>query len=331
MRIAMLVALGGLLLLACGVEPEEPERRSWADVVQLQPAGSDEADRPASNGIPVVRSVRIDPAEPFPGDRVRAVVDVERSDGNRFALRFTWELDGELLERGASSIDLPDDMRAGDVIEVTVVAGDGIAESEPKRATATVANQRPRLLGISITPAGVIIPGETIVVTPEAVDPDGDELEYDYSWTVNGEAQVIDFWDPQDHFSTAGLRQGDRIEVTVVARDRRGAQSRPLASGAIDLRAAAPEILSAPAGYDGGTFRYSLEARDPQGGRLRFSLRKGPEGMRVDPDRGEVFWSPAPNQTGIHPVEIVVENSGGIRAIQAFELEVSMGAAKLSP
>ena len=151
------------------------------------------------------------------------------------------------------------------------------------------------------------------------------------TWTVNGEAQVIDFWDPQDHFSTAGLRQGDRIEVTVVARDRRGAQSRPLASGAIDLRAAAPEILSAPAGYDGGTFRYSLEARDPQGGRLRFSLRKGPEGMRVDPDRGEVFWSPAPNQTGIHPVEIVVENSGGIRAIQAFELEVSMGAAKLSP
>ena len=329
MRIAIVVALGGLLLLACGGEPEQPERHSWADVVQQ--AGGDEAERKTSNDTPVVRSVRIDPAEPFPGDRIRAVVDVDEPDGNRFALGFTWKLDGKLLGRGASSIDLPDDLRAGDVIEVTVVAGDGIAESEPKRATATVGNQRPRLLGISIAPAGVILPGETIVVTPEAVDPDGDELEYDYSWTVNGEAHEIDAWDPQDHFSTAGLRKGDRIEVTVVARDRRGAQSRPLSSGAIDLGDAAPEILSGPAGYDGGTFRYSLEARDPQGGRLRFSLRKGPEGMRVDPDRGEVLWLPAPNQTGIHPVEIVVENSGGIRAIQAFELEVSMGAVTRSP
>ena len=55
-------------------------------------------------------------------------------------------------------------------------------------------------------------------------------------------------------------------------------------------------------------------------------------GMTVDPNRGEVTWLPKPNQTGIHPVEIVVQNSGGTRSIQTFDLEVLMGpAAKVSP
>lgn len=320
-------ALGGLML-ACGSgpeAPEAPERRTWADVAQKN--GGDEAARRAANEAPTVRSVRIEPPEPMPGERVRAVVDVDEPDGNRFAIGYTWFADGWELDRGAPSVDLPENLRAGDLIEVTVVVGDGIAESEPVRATTKVGNRRPRVVGLSVEPAGNVTPGQAIVVKPEASDTDGDDLEYEYTWTVNGEPQEIDSWGPQDRFPTEGLRSGDRIEVTVVARDRRGARSRPLSSGPIALGDAAPEILSAPSGYDGGTFRYAIEARDPQGGQLHFSLRKRPEGMTVDPRRGEVVWLPKASQAGIHPVEVVVENRSGTRAIQAFDLEVSLGVA----
>ena len=70
-----------------------------------------------------------------------------------------------------------------------------------------------------------------------------------------------------------------------------------------------------------------MKARDPEGDRsLRYQLRKGPEGMTINPVLGELRWLPRAEQAGVHPVEIAVLDSRGATAVQVFELTVGAGA-----
>jgi hypothetical protein len=312
-------------VLACGSGPAEPERQTWGGIAQH--AGGVEGEREAAGAPPSVRAVRVEPTEPMPGDRVRAIVEVDDPDGRGFVIGYTWSVGGREIGRGASGIDLPEDARAGEPVEVTVVVSDGSIEGEPFTASAAVGNRRPRLARLDFETSSNLVPGDTIVAVPEAFDADDDSLEFEYEWTVNREPLELDSWSPQDRIPTDALGSGDVVQVTVVARDHRGARSLPLTSRSLTLGDAPPEILSAPSGWEDGTFRYAVEARDPQGGALRFGLRTGPDGMRVDPMRGVVEWRPAPGQAGTHPVEIVVENRSGARAIQAFDVEVSLEVA----
>ena len=73
-----------------------------------------------------------------------------------------------------------------------------------------------------------------------------------------------------------------------------------------------------------GVFRYQVRAEDPDGSRdLRYSLIQAPEGMSVSPLGGLVQWHPRPDQVGVHPVEIVVEDDAGGRVSQRFDLTLT--------
>ena len=86
-----------------------------------------------------------------------------------------------------------------------------------------------------------------------------------------------------------------------------------------------PEIVSLPPGItDEGVFRYVVEARDPDGDRnLRYRLAEGPEGMSIDEVLGELEWRPGANQSGTHPVSIVVRDSSRLETTQSFEVTVT--------
>jgi hypothetical protein len=167
------------------------------------------------------------------------------------------------------------------------------------------------------------------VATPVARDPDGDALEFRFRWTVNDETL-----EGQEEASlpTEGLESGDQIRVEVVASDGEG-ESDAAWSGVLLVGNAAPEIVSRPSAVGPGeAFRYRVDARDPEGDRsLRYQLRKGPEGMTINPILGEVHWQPRADQAGAHPVEIAVEDSRGARSVQAFELTVGSPPAAPTP
>ncbi len=52
-----------------------------------------------------------------------------------------------------------------------------------------------------------------------------------------------------------------------------------------------------------------------------FSLSEAPEGLSVDPDTGELHWTPTPDQAGAHRVALVATGSSGA-SVQSFEVEV---------
>jgi hypothetical protein len=106
-------------------------------------------------------------------------------------------------------------------------------------------------------------------------------------------------------------------------------ESQPIESPLLMVENGAPLIHSAPgdAGPD-GVFRYQVRAEDPEGDTdLRFSLAQAPRGMTVTALGGLVEWRPAADQAGVHPVQIVVEDSRGGRARQSFELTIAPPAS----
>jgi hypothetical protein len=301
----------GALLLACG--GADQERR--AHTRPLAPrAAKAEANRP-----PVIQRVHLEPREPVAGERVRAVVAASDPDGDPIRLGYLWRVGGRTIANDALHLELGS-VAKGTSVEVTVTASDGRKESSSVQADVRVANRRPHLLGLRLDPPEEVAPGSLVVVTAQAEDPDEDRLDYSYQWSVNG--RPVDEKGPS--FSSVGLERGDEIQVRVVATDGDG-ESDPLESAPVRVANAPPKILSSPpSAWNDGTFRYTLEVRDPDGDRtLRYRLVKGPRGMTVDPVLGEITWTPDPSQAGRHPVEVGVEDAYGAVAAQRFELTVS--------
>ena len=165
-----------------------------------------------------------------------------------------------------------------------VTASDGRSESEPFVATTQIGNRPPRIANLTIQPAGKITAAGPITAVATGDDPDGDPVDYEYTWTVNG--TTSDERGPV--FPDTELKRGDIVVVSVIARDEQG-ESEPLASPPIEVMNAAPVIRSQPdvAGAE-GVFEYQVVAEDPDGDELRYGLGKVPEGMSVLAESGDV-------------------------------------------
>ncbi len=75
-------------------------------------------------------------------------------------------------------------------------------------------------------------------------------------------------------------------------------------------------------GSVGSTYAYSIQASDPEGTPLVFSLGRGPDGMTVDPTTGSVQWTPTATQVGKFVVTLRATDSVGAVAVESFELDV---------
>jgi len=305
---AVLVAGGS----ACGGNDEA--------AVLVAPMKVERAANSGTNHAPVIRSVRLDPATPVNGDRIHAIVSVADEDGDPIELGFEWQISGRLIPTGEASIELKG-VTKRDRIEVAVKASDGRLQSDTARAEARVQNRRPTLVGIAVRPQPEVLPGETLVATARANDPDGDSVTYRYGWRVNGDLQM----ETGDTFETDNLVQGDEVQAIVVASDGT-TDSDDLASVVVRVGNTPPEIVSVPEGnWTNKGFSYEVQANDPDNnGPLRYALKTGPKGMRVDSVIGKVVWQPTSDQTGVHPIEIAVSDAAGATSVQIFEITVKV-------
>lgn len=328
-RSTVLALAGATLLAACGDAPVASSGRSMSGPAEpAQPAAAR-----AGGSAPQIRSVSIVPSEPRPGDAVQAQVSVHDADGDVTHLRFTWTADGEPIPGGrGATLQLPDYAK-GTRIEVQAVASDGALESAPAVARAEIANAPPTITGVRFEPAEGIRAGMPVAAVVDGEDRDGDEIAYRYQWLVNG--RVLERGGDGPALDTTGLHRGDTIAVRVVADDGDD-ESDGWATPSLALANSAPNFTSSPPPgmASDGTYRYPLEASDPDGDRsLRFQLASGPAGARVDPVLGELVWSPTFEQAGTHPIEVLVSDGHGGEARQRFEVKVQeiVEAASAAP
>jgi len=319
---AGIAIFGAAAALACGGGVEEAPKPTGPSMVTQEPAIDREENVP-----PTISRVTLSPEQPVSGTAVQAVVEAMDPDGDPLRLSFEWKKNGQTLMVSAKPGFMYPDLQKGDRIEVVVTATDGRAESAPARASSQVGNRPPLLSAVYLKPKGTVRPGDTLVVDPEATDPDNDTLRYQYSWFVNGSERG-----QGREFATQDLRRGDRLYVEVVAGDGTG-RSHPLKSRDVTIGNSLPVIAQLPhLETDSGTFRYAFEATDADGDRnLRFFLEKSPGGMEIDPITGVVVWKPKASQGGVHEVEVGVKDSAGEGTIFAFEVTVSVTQTETAP
>lgn len=66
------------------------------------------------------------------------------------------------------------------------------------------------------------------------------------------------------------------------------------------------------------TYRYDVQALDPDNDHVVFELTTAPEGMTINPDSGVILWSPSTIQLGDHEVVVLVDDGRGGLAEQSF-------------
>lgn len=84
-----------------------------------------------------------------------------------------------------------------------------------------------------------------------------------------------------------------------------------------------PVILGSPpiVGAEGQDYIYSINAMDPDGDALTFSLTNSPIGMSLSESTGELIWN-TPSQ-GVYDISLVVADEYGLNVTQDFELFIS--------
>nr|WP_240955907.1 putative Ig domain-containing protein [Wenzhouxiangella sp. XN79A] len=85
-----------------------------------------------------------------------------------------------------------------------------------------------------------------------------------------------------------------------------------------------PYMISAPdsAARIGSPYTYAAEAVDPEFEPLTWSLPTAPAGMTIDPDTGQVAWTPGAGQAGDADVVVQAADPEGAIASQAFVVRV---------
>jgi hypothetical protein len=133
---------------------------------------------------------------------------------------------------------------------------------------------------------------------------------------------------------TPTAAQAGSHQVAVVAADGRGGQATQTFDLAVVVGAPnrPPTIASTPrttAGL-GTSYLYAVEASDPDGDPLTFTLETRPDGMTVNP-AGLIAWTPAAAQLGPNAVRLrVVDGRGGF-ATQDFTITVAAQTSNRPP
>ena len=182
--------------------------------------------------------------------------------------------------------------------------------------------------GANVAPMITSVPLTTATAEQEyryqvlANDVDGEALTYRLSqspegMTIDATSGVVQ-WQP-----TAG-QVGVTI-ISVVVEDEQ--QASTTQTYRIEISAAppnlAPAIISQPQGFAtaGATYRYQVQAEDPNDDTLAYQLITGPSGMQIDGTTGELTWEPDTTASGQYTV-IVGANDGRLGGAQRFVLEV---------
>ncbi|MGQ9655232.1 MAG: putative Ig domain-containing protein [Thermodesulfobacteriota bacterium] len=140
--------------------------------------GKEVSSRPVvvKNRVPTVKRIQITPYPAFPGDELEAEVEAEDPDGDRVEVRYSWMVNGELVEGESSARFSTERLRRGDRVLAQVVAEDSEQSGTPVSSQEVVLENRPPRF-VSQPPENLVAPGHYRYEV-KAEDPDGDRLEF---------------------------------------------------------------------------------------------------------------------------------------------------------
>jgi hypothetical protein len=167
------------------------------------------------------------------------------------------------------------------------------------------------------------ITGQIYAYDFKGVDRDGDITAW--SLLQGPDGMVIDVttgalrWQPKlSQINNTGY------DVVVVLTDSYGASDTVKFKLIVNGSNLPPQVLSTPVtiAAQGQSYRYAIQAADPENGKLAYTLGRKPVGMTIDATTGLVAWNPATAQIGDHLVEVIVTDVLGATVMQQYTLKI---------
>jgi hypothetical protein len=284
------------------------------------PAPEAPAAEAAPNQPPAIFSVDIHPTDPTVEQTISLAVDVRDPERDELEIEVDWLRNGTLYHRGHDLVLPAAGLVRGDEIRAVVVARDATSEVSMESPGVTVHNRAPRMAALDLAPEKPT-GADNLMAVARAVDPEEDEVRFEYRWFKNGEP-IEGASEPA--LSSELVRRGDtvRVEVRPYDDDSSGSwTSSPL----VTIRNAPPMIVSQP-NYQiaqPGRYAYAVQAQDPDGDSpLRYELVEGPEGARLDVVSGELSWTVPGDAHGAYPIEVAVHDPHGASARQRYTIDL---------
>lgn len=324
-RRCFLVLVGVLLLAACSDEPKKEYKEvDWdrltkavkdepaipkqtPESADIAPAVSEPDPGESQGGV----TISLLPERPDAGSCMRAIVQ-----GRPGRPVFQWFVNGEQVPEQIGSRLCGDFFRRGDQVTVQVGTSDVGAST-----SVTIGNALPRVVQVDATAQQAFSHGD-ITVTATGEDLDGDPVEFRYQWIINGEP---DTFQTTATLPAAGYAKGDSIQFRITPYDGFD-EGTPYESKVLEIGNAAPVITSKPPRqFEAAEYSYQVEAQDPDGTKLNFSLSDPPAGMTISAD-GLVTWPLSYVAPGTYKISIVVADSDGDTTTQEYTLTLSKTA-----
>lgn len=239
------------------LDDEGAESHSASDAVEI------------ANSPPAV-TVTVSPAEPTAGDDVQLTLLTVDADGDTVDVTVTWSLDGNPSSSWDGFQTLPSSATArGDRWTARVATRDDSGVGEIVILDIDIVNAVPIVTGVQLSPTDPA-EGETLSASGTAVDPEGDAITWEWSWSVEG---VVLVGPAGATLDSSWFDKGQQILALATPVDSEGGRGDPGTSDPAIARNSLPALLGAtvdpPAGDERTTFSCVGNGwRDPDPGDL---------------------------------------------------------------
>ena len=209
-----------------------------------------------------------------------------------------WLVNGMKVEDFGGHRFTPGTLNKGDVVQAVATSGN----NELLSNELTIRNSSPSIVRAKLAPEFPTA-DSTFTVNADARDDDNDFISYNYKWYVN------DQYKGNDSYLETELLRGDDVTVEISPTDREDTgKSVRITSKVFN---SLPVVSESEPVLEANSYKHRINASDPDGDQLIFTLQKGPEGMTID-QSGVLSWEIKSGTSGDHDIEVLInDNHGG--------------------
>lgn len=255
-----------------------------------------------------IYKIKLSPA----GAKRNDTITVEVKGANPSDLIYQWILNGMEIEGARGNTMNYPGLKKGDRVQVRIsIKGQGEFMSEPL----IIANTIPQIQSARLIP---LEPkrGEDIKVEVKTLDADGDYVRVTHTWFING----VRSYETSDTLSGKLIKKGDKVSVKITPSDgQQDGETINLYTIVVNsLPVVSPDIN---ARFDGFIYTSKVNATDPDEDPLTYTIKKGPEGMKID-SNGVITWKVRPEDKGEHRIMVSVSDGHGGEVLVPFTTRI---------
>ncbi|HDH02566.1 MAG TPA: hypothetical protein ENH17_05510 [Nitrospirae bacterium] len=208
-------------------------------------------------------------------------------------------------------------LRKHDEVRVKVSAKDrGECLSDPL----VIANIPPKIQSAKLLPR-TPRKGDDLHVEIKTFDGDGDSVTVDYELLINGESIPQRVLDDPGILNGDFIKRGDRVSVKITPADGE-TNGRAIILASLVANSAPVVSDELETEFNGSIYSARINAFDPDGDSLTYTLKQAPEGMTIDPETGVITWLVTPDDEGEHDITVSIKDGHGGEIILPFSTTI---------